>query len=61
MKVTVKKKIQKSICKHCGMPIRVVEEIWVHDDHDEDPKAEDYGWLKCSGAYTVAEPKLPKK
>ena len=46
------------ICKHCGELICKINGIWVHDDPDEDPKVDDYGWLKCSGlTTTTAEPK----
>jgi len=48
---------QRYKCKHCGMPIRITPDgIWVHDDPDEDPKQNDYGWVKCSGETTEAEP-----
>jgi hypothetical protein len=47
----------KSICKHCGQPIRIAKDgRWVHDDPDENPQQEDYGWAKCSGEITTAEP-----
>jgi len=49
---------KQSSCKHCGMPIRIAKDgVWVHDDVDEDPKQEDYGWVKCCGEITTAEPK----
>jgi len=56
--------MKKSICKHCGKPIRRIRDNWVHDDPDEDPSQEDYGWVKClpneDGSYECAEPKKNK-
>jgi len=40
-------KIQRSKCRHCGAAIRLHRGVWVHDDPDENPEAEDYGWAKC--------------
>ena len=36
--------IQGYLCRHCNTPIRLHNGIWVHDDPDEDPTADDYGW-----------------
>ena len=41
-------KIQRSICKNCGEPIRVGNDgCWVHEDSDEDSTSFDYGWAQC--------------
>jgi len=51
---------RSSTCKHCGQSIRLHRGVWVHDDPDEDPKSEDYGWGKClpnkDGSFEYAEP-----
>ena len=48
----------KAQCKHCNEPIRFFLGAWVHEDPDEDPtEIDDYGWVKCSGETTLAEPK----
>lgn len=57
-----KRLVRSSTCKNCGQPIRFHKSgEWVHDDPDEDPKAEDYGWVKCfpseDGSFNYAEPK----
>ncbi|MHA2403850.1 MAG: hypothetical protein ACXADH_12720 [Candidatus Kariarchaeaceae archaeon] len=45
-------------CKHCNESISVAPDgVWVHDDPDENPKEPDYGWAKCLGEVTTAEPK----
>ena len=58
-------KNKKFVCKHCGMPIRLIQGHWVHDDPDEDPKSDDYGWQKClpyeDGSFEYAEPKKRKE
>lgn len=59
----VKDKLQRLVrhskCKHCGRPIRLHNGVWVHDDPDEDPSTEDYGWAKClpneDGSFQCAE------
>lgn len=39
------------VCRHCKRPIRFREydQVWVHDDPDENPKNADYGWVSCGG------------
>ena len=48
------------VCTHCAQPIRLHGGVWVHDDPDEDPTVEDYGWAKClpndGGSFEYAEP-----
>jgi len=55
-KIHIVMNTEAAICKHCNQPISLKDGEWVHDDVDEDPTAEDYGWAKCSGEITVAEP-----
>jgi hypothetical protein len=61
MKDKLQRLVRRSTCKHCGQPIRLHGGVWVHDDPDEDPTAEDYGWSKClpneDGSFEYAEPK----
>jgi len=58
----IEKQRARSTCRHCGLPIRIANDgCWVHDDIDEDPNSPDYGWVKCRGAYTEAEPKTCRK
>lgn len=53
------------LCRHCGDPIRMRVSTaihsspyeWVHEDPDDDPAREDYGWVGCFVGDTIAEPK----
>lgn len=53
--------MKQSTCKNCNKPIRFLRGVWIHDDPDEDPNAEDYGWLSCNSDNLVAEPTKPAR
>ena len=44
-------------CVNCGKPVvyRRHDDEVVHEDPDEDPDYEDYGWVACNGGETEAE------
>ena len=49
-------------CKHCGEPIRKKGGLWVHEDPNEDPIADNYGWYVCrNNNMKIAEPSEPSE
>ena len=60
MNCKLERLVRRSTCKHCGQSVRLHGGVWVHDDPDEDPTTEDYGWAKClpneDGSFEYAEP-----